>query len=220
MKEEVGGLVVGGFEPDAKPWVPPDQIPYPFEFQLLDEDWEHFSLLLESAVHRVPVLEQTGLKKLYNGPESFTPDNQFLLGEAPELRASSSALALTRSASRQPVERGKPWLSGSWAGEPASDLVAVDIRRFAPWSGEPSDGCATGSSRCLGCTTRSHGPTVSSHRPARFVVRRCTDLLGRAGRNVRLEDGVGTRRMSLLLPAADRELAYTWEQAGVVAMVV
>ena len=135
MKEEVGGLVVGGFEPDAKPWLPPDQIPYPFEFQLLEEDWEHFSLLLESAVHRVPVLEQTGLKKLYNGPESFTPDNQFLLGEAPELAGffvgagfNSVGIASAGGAGRALAE----WIV---EGEPASDLVAVDIRRFAPWSG-------------------------------------------------------------------------------------
>ena len=61
MKEEVGGLVVGGFEPVAKPWVSPDQIPYPFEFQLLDEDWDHFSILMESALHRdQEVLQRAG----------------------------------------------------------------------------------------------------------------------------------------------------------------
>ena len=80
----VGSLVIGGFEPEAKPWVAPDKIPYPFEFQLLDEDWEHFEILMENALLRIPALEHTGLKKLYNGPESFTPDNQFILGEAPE----------------------------------------------------------------------------------------------------------------------------------------
>ena len=135
MKEEVGGLVVGGFEPDAKPWVSPDQVPYPFEFQLLEENWEHFSLLLESAVHRVPVLEKTGLKKLYNGPESFTPDNQFMLGETPELAGfyvgagfNSVGIASAGGAGRALAE----WIVG---GEPASDLVAVDIRRFAPWAG-------------------------------------------------------------------------------------
>ena len=85
FKEEVGGLVVGGFEPQAKPWVAPDRIPYPFEFQLLDEDWEHFSILMENALLRIPALHHTGIKKFYNGPESFTPDNQFILGEAPEL---------------------------------------------------------------------------------------------------------------------------------------
>ena len=83
FKEEVGGLVVGGFEPVAKPWVAPSEIPYPFEFQLLDEDWEHFSVLMDSALMRIPALEKAGIRKFYNGPESFTPDNQFLLGEAP-----------------------------------------------------------------------------------------------------------------------------------------
>jgi len=85
FKEEVGGLVVGGFEPEAKPWVAPEELPYPFEFQLLAEDWEHFSVLMDSAVQRLPVLAETGIRKFYNGPESFTPDNQFILGEAPEL---------------------------------------------------------------------------------------------------------------------------------------
>ena len=85
FKEEVGGLVVGGFEPEAKPWRSPDDLPYPFEFQLLDEDWEHFSVLMDEALHRIPALAETGIRKFYNGPESFTPDNQFLLGRAPEL---------------------------------------------------------------------------------------------------------------------------------------
>ena len=83
FKEEVGGLVVGGFEPDAKPWRAPSDLPYPFEFQLLEEDWEHFAPLMEQAVVRIPALAETGIRKFYNGPESFTPDNQFLLGQAP-----------------------------------------------------------------------------------------------------------------------------------------
>ncbi len=69
FKEEVGGLVVGGFEPEAKPWVSPDQIPYPFEFALLDEDWDHFAILMDSALHRIPALAETGIRKFYNGPE-------------------------------------------------------------------------------------------------------------------------------------------------------
>jgi heterotetrameric sarcosine oxidase gamma subunit len=135
MKEEVGGLVVGGFEPVAKPWVAPDEIPYPFEFQLLDEDWDHFEILMESALHRLPVLQQTGIKKFYNGPESFTPDNQFILGEAPELRNffvaagfNSVGIASAGGAGRALAE----WIVG---GEPPSDLVGVDIRRFASFNG-------------------------------------------------------------------------------------
>ena len=135
MKEEVGGLVVGGFEPVAKPWVSPDQLPHPFEFQLLDEDWEHFEILMESALHRVPVLQQTGIKKFYNGPESFTPDNQFILGRSPEVRNhfvgagfNSVGIASAGGAGRALAQ----WIVG---GEPPSDLVGVDIRRFAPFNG-------------------------------------------------------------------------------------
>jgi glycine cleavage system aminomethyltransferase T/glycine/D-amino acid oxidase-like deaminating enzyme len=135
VKEEVGGLVVGGFEPEAKPWVAPDQIPHPFEFQLLPEDWDHFSVLMDSALTRLPVLHETGIKKFYNGPESFTPDNQFILGEAPGLRnffvaagfnsvgiasAGGAGLALAR------------WITD---GQPDSDLTTVDIRRFAAFNG-------------------------------------------------------------------------------------
>jgi glycine cleavage system aminomethyltransferase T/glycine/D-amino acid oxidase-like deaminating enzyme len=135
FKEEVGGLVVGGFEPQAKPWVAPDRIPYPFEFQLLDEDWEHFSILMENALLRIPALNHTGIKKFYNGPESFTPDNQFILGEAPELTNffvaagfNSVGIASAGGAGRALAE----WIVN---GEPTSDLVAVDVRRFARFNG-------------------------------------------------------------------------------------
>ena len=47
----------------------PDQVPYPFEFQLLEEDWDHFSVLMDSALHRIPALAETGIRKFYNGPE-------------------------------------------------------------------------------------------------------------------------------------------------------
>src|SRR5262249_62198590 len=83
-KEEVGGLVMGGFEPKAKPWnVEP--IPDGFAFQLLPEDWDHFEILMKNAIHRTPCLETAEVKLLLNGPESFTLDGNFILGEAPEL---------------------------------------------------------------------------------------------------------------------------------------
>jgi glycine/D-amino acid oxidase-like deaminating enzyme/glycine cleavage system aminomethyltransferase T len=135
FKEEVGGLVVGGFEPEAKPWVAPDELPHPFEFQLLEEDWDHFSVLMENALQRIPALRDTGIKKFYNGPESFTPDNQFILGEAPELRNffvgagfNSVGIASAGGAGRALAE----WITG---GEPATDLTGVDIRRFGRFHG-------------------------------------------------------------------------------------
>ena len=135
FKEEVGGLVVGGFEPEAKPWVAPDKLPYPFEFQLLGEDWEHFSILMESAMTRIPVLRDTGIKLFLNGPESFTPDNQFVLGEAPELRSffvcagfNSVGIACAGGAGQAAAQ----WIM---TGDPGLDATAVDIRRFAPFNG-------------------------------------------------------------------------------------
>lgn len=135
FKEEVGGLVVGGFEPEAKPWVAPDQIPYPFEFQLLEEDWEHFSVLMESAMLRIPALRETGVRKFYNGPESFTPDNQFILGPAPSVAGffvgagfNSVGIASAGGAGRALAE----WIVN---GSATSDLTAVDIRRFAGFNG-------------------------------------------------------------------------------------
>jgi 4-methylaminobutanoate oxidase (formaldehyde-forming) len=135
FKEETGGLVVGGFEPEAKPWRSPDDLPHPFEFQLLEEDWDHFSVLMDEALHRIPALADTGIRKFYNGPESFTPDNQFLLGEAPELRGffvgagfNSVGIASAGGAGRALAE----WIV---AGEPQEDLVGVDLRRFAPFHG-------------------------------------------------------------------------------------
>jgi 4-methylaminobutanoate oxidase (formaldehyde-forming) len=135
FKEEVGGLVVGGFEPQAKPWLAPDALPPDFEFQLLPEDWDQFAIIMENALLRIPALSHTGIKKFYNGPESFTPDNQFILGEAPELRNfyvaagfNSVGIASAGGAGRALAE----WIAG---GEPGTDLSAVDIRRFARFHG-------------------------------------------------------------------------------------
>jgi 4-methylaminobutanoate oxidase (formaldehyde-forming) len=135
VKEEVGGLLVGGFEPEAKPWVPPDALPYPFEFRLLDEDWDHFSILMESAVARIPALAETGIKKFYNGPESFTPDNQFILGEAPELRNFFVGAGFNSVGIASAGGAGQALAEWIVEGEPSLDLSAVDIRRFARFNG-------------------------------------------------------------------------------------
>ncbi|MFP6695845.1 MAG: FAD-binding oxidoreductase, partial [Alphaproteobacteria bacterium] len=84
-KEEVGGLVIGGFEPEAKPWGM-DGIPDDFEFTLLPDDWDQFEILMENALHRIPALAEAEVRQFINGPESFTPDSNYILGEAPELK--------------------------------------------------------------------------------------------------------------------------------------
>ena len=132
-KEEVGGLLMGGFEPVAKPWL--ETIPEEFEFQLLDEDWDQFEPLMKNAIHRTPCLETARVKMLLNGPESFTPDGNFVIGEAPELRGfyvsagfNSAGIANGGGAGRLLAE----WIVG---GEPPVDVWDVDIRRFAPFHG-------------------------------------------------------------------------------------
>ena len=131
FKEEVGGVVMGGFEPVAKPWNVA-RIPERFEFQLLPEDWDQFEILMRNALHRMPCLETAPVKLLLNGPESFTLDGNFLLGEAPELRGyfvcagfNSAGIANAGGAGRLVAE----WLA---AGEPPFDAFDVDIRRFSP----------------------------------------------------------------------------------------
>jgi len=133
-KEEVGGIVMGGFEPVAKPWKV-DPIPATFQFELLGEDWDQFEPLMTNAIHRTPCLETAEIKMLLNGPESFTPDGNFILGEAPELRNyfvcagfNSAGIANSGGAGRLIAE----WIVG---GEPGTDLWDVDIRRFAAFTG-------------------------------------------------------------------------------------
>ena len=205
----MGGLVIGGFEPTAKPWVAPDVLPYPFEFQLLEEDWDHFSILMESAIHRIPALQRTGLKKLYNGPESFTPDNQFVLGEAPNLGGffvgagfNSVGIASGGGAGRALAE----WIV---EGEPTSDLVAVDIRRFAPFNAN-NRWLRDRVGEVLGLHYAVPWPNreLTTARPFRRSP--LHHLLANKG-PFRLEDGV--ERPNVFAPAGrPAELDYSWDR--------
>ncbi|MEM5275532.1 FAD-dependent oxidoreductase [Cupriavidus taiwanensis] len=137
FKEEVGGLVMGGFEPDAKPWGM-EGIPEPFEFQLLPDDWDQFQILMENALVRVPALETAQVKQFYNGPESFTPDNNFILGEAPELRNFYVGAGFNSMGIASAGGAGMALAEWIVAGEPTMDLWPVDIRRFAGFNGNQS----------------------------------------------------------------------------------
>ena len=85
IRDDSGGLLIGCFEPHARP-IDPDRLGEDFAFQLLPEDWDHFEPMMRNALHRLPALEHAGAKMLLNGPESFTPDGAFMLGEAAETR--------------------------------------------------------------------------------------------------------------------------------------
>ena len=130
FKEEVGGLVMGGYEPDPIAWTTGD-IPRPFEFQLFDDDWDHFAQHLEQAMARVPTLANVGVRQMINGPESFTPDRNFILGAAHEctnmyVGAGCNAVGIAAAG-------GAGWALAECAvrGEAPLDLWAVDIRRFS-----------------------------------------------------------------------------------------
>ena len=137
FKEEVGGLVMGGFEPDAKPWGM-EGIPHPFEFQLLPDDWDQFEPLMRHALERVPALETAQVKSFVNGPESFTPDNNFILGEAPEVAGVFVGAGFNSMGIASAGGAGAALAEWIVAGEPTSDLWPVDIRRFAAFNNNPT----------------------------------------------------------------------------------
>ncbi|MCX5495034.1 FAD-dependent oxidoreductase [Kaistia dalseonensis] len=128
-KEEVGGLVMGGYEPNPKLW-DVDPLPSDFEFQLLENDLDHFEPIMEQALGRVPALGEVGIRQFINGPESFTPDGNFILGEAPEVKnifvgAGFNAFGIASGG-------GAGMALAEWVakGAPPFDLWPVDIRRF------------------------------------------------------------------------------------------
>ncbi|WP_375590464.1 FAD-dependent oxidoreductase [Hoeflea alexandrii] len=130
FKEEVGGLSFGGYEPNPQGWTTGD-IPDDFEFQLFDDDYDHFEQHMIQAIARVPALEHVGVKQMINGPESFTPDGNFILGPAPEcinmfVGAGFNAFGIASGG-------GAGWVLAQWVidGEAPLDLWVVDIRRFA-----------------------------------------------------------------------------------------
>ncbi|MBF8288059.1 MAG: FAD dependent oxidoreductase, partial [Candidatus Rokubacteria bacterium] len=136
FKEEVAGLLMGGFDPWAKPWGM-DGIPEGFSFGTLPEDWGKFEPLMRNAIQRVPALASAQVRLLMNGPESFTPDNYFILGEAPEVRRyyvgagfCSGGIAAAGGAGRALAE----WIVED---RPSMDLWQADIRRFAPFHASP-----------------------------------------------------------------------------------
>ena len=129
FKEEVGGLVMGGYEPNPIAWAR-NGIPNNFHFSLLDSNWDHFEQIMEQAMIRVPSLETAGVRTLTNGPEAFTPDGNFILGEAPEVNNFFVGAGFNAFGIASGGGAGKALAEWVLAGEPPMDLWPVDIRRF------------------------------------------------------------------------------------------
>lgn len=131
IKGDSGKLVIGGFESDAKPWNPA-MLNADAPYLMLDEDWDHIAPMIESAIRRIPVLEDTGIVHFMNGPESFTPDTRQLMGKVAELdnyfvAAGFNSIGIMSSAGVGKVM--SEWISQD---APPMDLWEVDVQRFEP----------------------------------------------------------------------------------------
>ena len=135
FKEETGKIMAGFFEPRGKIWKL-DGIPRDFSFGTLPEDWDHVGPIFERAIHRMPALGECGLQLFFNGPEAFTPDGVYYLGEAPEvdnvfIAAGFNSVGIQSAG-------GVGWVMADWIADrhPPMDLSSVDIRRAFPFQGE------------------------------------------------------------------------------------
>ena len=132
-RQEGHGLLVGGYEADARAWMP-EHVPTDFESDLLPPDLERIASVLEAAFHRYPGLEHTGAKKIYNGPDGYTPDHRFLMGEVPGrpgyfVLAGFNSLGIVAAggAGRHLAE----WIAD---GEPSADMSPFDVRRYGEYT--------------------------------------------------------------------------------------
>jgi 4-methylaminobutanoate oxidase (formaldehyde-forming) len=131
-RNEVGKLMVGFFEPGAKPWAT-DGIPDDAEFLTLPPDWDHLEPWIERAAKRIPVFGKVGIQLFFNGPESFTPDDRYVLGEASGRRGYFVAAGFNSVGFASGGGAGRAVADWLVDGRPPMDLWEVDIRRFMPF---------------------------------------------------------------------------------------
>jgi glycine cleavage system aminomethyltransferase T/glycine/D-amino acid oxidase-like deaminating enzyme len=128
FREEVGGMCMGGYERDPAPWSL-DGIPADFNHRLLEPDWPRFQPIMQGAIHRVPAIADAGVTRMINGPEAFTPDNEFILGES-EVRGFFVAAGFCAHGIAGTGGIGQQMARWIVDGEPELDLWKMDIRRF------------------------------------------------------------------------------------------
>ena len=133
-KEDAGKILLGAFEPVAKPWGMKG-IPDSFEFDQLPDDFDHFEPILEAAVNRLPLLAETGIHTFFNGPESFTPDDAYHLGQAPEMDNVWVAAGFNSIGIQSAGGAGMALAEWMDSGEKPFDLGDVDIARMQPFQG-------------------------------------------------------------------------------------
>lgn len=203
-REETGGLMVGLFEPVAAPWST-ERIPDDFSFGEIPSDWDRLAPFLEYAMEILPGLSEVGVRTLFTGPESFTPDNGFLMGEAPELdgffvAAGFNSLGILTGG-------GAGSIMANWIvdGVPPIDVTGVDIARLQPW--QTSRPYLTERSVELLGRTHSTGSWPNSHPQTARDVRRSPlhDRLVAAG--ARFGESSGWENVSYVAPL-DADIAF------------
>ena len=133
-KEDAGKMLLGAFEPNAKPWGM-SGISDDFEFDQLPEDFEHFEPILEMAINRLPMLEKAGIHTFFNGPESFTPDDAYHLGRTPEMENVWVAAGFNSIGIQSAGGAGMALAQWMQDKEKPFDLGDVDISRMQPFQG-------------------------------------------------------------------------------------
>ena len=131
-KYDAGKLLVGAFEPEARPWGA-DGIPEDFSFDEIAGNFDHFEPILQGAMARLPALERAGIQKFFCGPESFTPDVRYHIGQAPEYGNCFVAAGLNSIGLQSAGGIGKVVSDWIDAGHPPADLWEVDVRRNMPF---------------------------------------------------------------------------------------
>ena len=214
FKEDAGKLLVGAFEPVAKPWGMAG-IPEDFCFDQLPEDIDHFEPILEAAIARLPILESTGIHTFFNGPESFTPDDRYLLGEAPELRNFFVVAGFNSIGIGSAGGAGQALAQWMEDGEPPFDLWDVDIRRMQPFQGNRTY-LFHRATEVLGLLYADHFP-YRQYATSRGI--RQTPLHERLeARGACFGELAGWERANWYLPEAERadgkspEYAYSWKR--------
>ena len=137
LKEDAGKLLVGLFEPNARPaFTNTYKVPNDFSFGELPEDFDHFEPYLQKAMNRIPSLEKVGIRKFFNGPESFTPDTNYLLGETPEVKNFFVCCGFNSIGIVSSGGAGKVTAEWMINGEVNDDLFSLDITRFEKFHSE------------------------------------------------------------------------------------
>ena len=208
-KEDAGKILLGAFEPRAKPWGMAG-IPDSFEFDQLPEDFDHFEPILEAAVARMPMLAEAGIHTFFNGPESFTPDDAYHLGLAPEMDNVWVAAGFNSVGIQSAGGAGMALAQWMQEGEKPFDLGDVDIARMHPFQGNKRY-LAERSTETLGLLYADHFP-FRQKATARGV-RRSPFHAQLADRGAVFGELAGWERPNWFArPGQTPEYAYSWKR--------